>query len=148
MVQLDLNTIDFNTIGTLLTGIGTIILALIIFSQNKSMQHQVKLAYLPSIIPRYKIEQSDPSFPVYLLITNVGQGSAVHVELTITNLKDNKSTSFSRYAIQPQEECNTSIRLTDNSSWKITGSYLDTTSKKHEVHIEFEYPPKILKFKQ
>lgn len=148
MIQLDLNTIDLNTVGTLLTGCATVILAIIIFFQIRSMQRQVKLAYLPSLTPRYTINQNDPTYPVYLLISNVGQGSAVDIKLIITNLKDNQSTPFSRYAIQPTEERDTPIQLIANSLWKITGSYLDTTGKKHEVDIEFEYPPKIIKFRQ
>ncbi len=145
---LGVTELDLNTVGTVATGIGTVFLAIIIFRQNISMRHQIGLAYLPSIAPRYTIIEEDPAFPVYLLIANVGQGSAIDIKLIITNTREKQSTPFNIYALMPREERQTSVQLFANSLWKITGSYIDTTGSKHEVHIEFEYPPKIIKFKQ
>ncbi len=137
---------DLNTLQVLLTGISAIILAITILIQNTLTQREWKIAYLPSLVPRYS--NPDEHYISYLLISNVGQGSAVDVKLTITDLENNKSDPFSRYAIQPKEERTTSIPLRDKSNWRITGTYLDTAGKKHNVEIEFEYPPKITKFKQ
>lgn len=118
------------------------------FWQTKEFIKQTKLAFLPSLTPRYVINQADPSFTSYLVISNVGHGSAIDIKLKITNVRENQSIDFNVYALMPKDERQTPITLTANSLWKITGTYVDTAGNTHEVEIEFEYPPKIIKFKQ
>ncbi len=123
--------------------------ACFVFWQTREFTKQTRLAYLPYILPIW-YDADEETRHKYLALKNVGNGVAVDVHLIIRNehvalLKE----SFEIYAFAPERTFPfREINLEINNRLEITGYYFDTARKKHDVEIEFEYPPKIHKNKQ
>ncbi|MGI0101986.1 MAG: hypothetical protein ACREA7_05250 [Nitrosotalea sp.] len=121
--------------------------------QNNEVSKQTRLAYLPYILPRYYETRVGIMITGYHLgLENVGSGIAVDVHLDIFDSQGNSllEKPFEIYAFDSKRVYEFQhINLENNKMLKITGYYFDTShQQKHDVVIEFEYPPKIHKNNQ
>jgi hypothetical protein len=130
--------------------------------QIRESRKQTRLAYMPHIFPRVReptskelliaMNSSTMKEPYpFLLSENIGVGVAtdVHLEILDNQNKSLLDKNFEIYAFDPKRTYPfKQINLKINTRLKIKGYYFDTAGTKHNVEIEFEYPPKIIKNKQ
>jgi len=145
--------------ASFVTGIATIILAIILIKQTITLQNTSKLASGPKIFPRYIQDQMDGKIHIYLY--NVGKGNAIDIQLELKDLENNSigHGTISRYSLTNidvqtfspldgswrPEFADTGVSFDDERfSYRITGYYRDTNEKIIRINQVYEYPPKIV----
>lgn len=155
---------DLNGVASLITGLSTVGLVIILIWQTKNLkkqteilQKQTQLGSRPKIFPRY-VSCVCPCGVTYIRLYNVGKGNAIDIHLEFKDANDQPlGYKIDRYSLltvdietpdglgnMRQELVDTGIWFTGNVfRFKIEGWYRDTNEETISANGMYQYPPKI-----
>jgi hypothetical protein len=129
---------SWNLIVTIILAIATIALASLLGIQVFSQRKEVKLAYLPYIIPRQVNDSVQFRFDA---IQNIGNGAAKNVVVTITHISSNTSITIRPLGLRSSERFEIprprQIIGNVNDEVLMNVSYEDVTDTTHTYSRQF-----------
>lgn len=155
-----------NNYASLITGLATVGLAVILIIQTIALKKQTQLASRPKIFPRYlpiTCEYCKRWSGTHIILHNVGKGNAIDIHLKFKDTSNGRplGREISRYSLltvdietwDPHtkmyrpEFVDTEIMFPSNRKkfeYTVIGSYRDTNEDIIPAGGKYEYPPKIV----
>lgn len=117
----------------------SVVVAIMLIRQTSLFQKQTHLAYAPYILPRFVSKTASP----ILHLKNVGNGSAIDINITIKSENGKELSRVNRFGFLPADPThNTYVNLEKNPKVIIEGTYSDISEEQHKIKRTYTYPPK------
>jgi len=130
---------NFEADIVLWSSLATIILVLVLIWQVAEMRSQTKLAYNPLITIRFTRNYHVDRIP-QVMIENVGHGTAVDIDIKLTNADTNVGLyNYKAFAIKKDEFYVTEISFNENPRVRAKGSYTNIRKNKIKIDKIFDF---------